>query len=444
LGIAGVKPARVALLAAGLPGLSRVACGCYAGGIILLDIDNPALSTPAKLPNPEDLEQAFTLFNEASAQLASAYQELQSQVERLTGELAIANGELRRQYEEKEALSGRLALLLGALPAGVVVLDAQGRVLEANPAAQRLFGETLPGRLWYEIEAQRMESTPTPHEWRLRGADGAVQERWVSVSVSDLHPTGGRILLLSEVTDARRLLQQLERHKRLSAMGEMAAGLAHQLRTPLATALLYAGNLARAQLPEQERLRFAEKALARLRDLERMIQDMLTFVRGVPVAQEGIAAEDLLQELTQLMRPQMASRGVRFSVHSSVDGARLYGNRKALAGALSNLLDNALRASVAGGEVRLEAQAVDDAVLIRVCDTGPGMEREVQERLFEPFFTTRAEGTGLGLAIVRSVVEAHGGDVRVESAPGKGATFTVRLPAGTARGAASATQEEKG
>jgi two-component system sensor histidine kinase FlrB len=421
-----------------------VARGCYAAGIILVDLNRSPLSTSAKLPNPEDLEQAFTLFNQASAQLASAYQELQSQVERLNGELAIANGELRRQYQEKEALSGRLALLLGALPAGVVVLDAQGCVLEANPAAQRLLGEALPGRLWHEVEAQRMESTPTPHEWRLRGADGAIQERWVSVSVSELHPTGGRILLLSEVTDARRLLQQLERHKRLSAMGEMAAGLAHQLRTPLATALLYAGNLGRARLPEQERLRFAQKALARLRDLERMIQDMLTFVRGVPVAQESIAAEDLLRELAQLMKPQMASRGVRFSLHAAVDGARLHGNRKALAGALTNLLDNALRACVAGGEVRLEAQAADDAVQIRVRDTGSGMEREVQERLFEPFFTTRAEGTGLGLAIVRSVVEAHGGDVRVESAPGEGATFIVRLPAAAVRRAANASQEEEG
>jgi two-component system sensor histidine kinase FlrB len=393
------------------------------------------------LPSPQELEQAFTLFNEASAQLASAYQDLQSQVEGLTGELAVANGELRRQYEEKEALSGRLALLLEALPGGVVVLDAQGKVLEANPAACRLLGEDLPGRPWQDIEAGSLEPTPTPHEWRLRGAEGASAERWVSVSVSQLHPTGGRILLISEVTEARRLQQQLERHKRLSAMGEMAAGLAHQLRTPLATALLYAGNLGRAQLPEVERMRFADKALARLRDLERMIQDMLTFVRGVPVAQETIPAAELLHELAQVMEPQMASRGVRFAVRAAVDGAQLRGNRKALTGALSNLLDNALLACGTSGEVRLEGEADVDAVVIRVEDTGPGVEPEVQERLFEPFFTTRSEGTGLGLAIVRSVVEAHGGEVRVESAPGRGSTFIVRLPiAGTTR--AGRSQEE--
>jgi PAS domain-containing protein len=103
------------------------------------------LRPSAKLPSPrEELEQAFSLFNEASAQLASAYQELQDQVARLTTELAVANGELRTQYEEKEALSRRLGLLLDALPGGVAVLDAGGRVLECNPVALALLG-AAPG-----------------------------------------------------------------------------------------------------------------------------------------------------------------------------------------------------------------------------------------------------------------------------------------------------------
>jgi two-component system sensor histidine kinase FlrB len=404
------------------------------------------LSTLAKPPSPEELEQAFTLFNEASAQLAAAYQDLQSQVERLTVELAVANGELRRQYEEKEALSARLALLLDALPGGVIVLDAQGWVIEANPAARRLLGDALPGQPWAEIEAVRLAPAGTPGEWRVRDAGGAVQDRWASVSASQLDPSGGRILLLSDVTEARRLQQQLERHKRLSAMGEMAAALAHQLRTPLATALLYAGNLTRAHLPEPERVRFAERALVRLKDLERMIQDMLTFVRGVPAAQESIPVGALLHELAQILEPQMAREGVRLELLANAQDACVRGNRKALAGALFNLLDNARQACAGGGSVRLEGQLEAGAVVVRVIDSGAGIAREVHERLFEPFFTTRAEGTGLGLAIVRSVVEAHGGDVEVSSAPGQGAAFTVRLPVADAPerppGSAQTKQEE--
>jgi two-component system, sensor histidine kinase FlrB len=385
-------------------------------------------SGSATTPSPQQLEQAFALFNRASAQLATAYHELEQQVSGLSAELLVANGELRRQFEQKEGLSQRLSLLLDALPGGVVVLDRSDTVVEANPAAIELFGGRVFGRSWSEAEQQCLAPTGTPHEWRLRRPDGALDERWVSISASQLDPTGGRILLLSEVTDAYRMRDQLERHKRLSAMGEMAAGLAHQLRTPLATALLYAGNLARKGLAEADRQRFAEKAQARLRDLERMIHDMLTFVRGAPSGGERIVLADLVQELTQVMEPQMAQRGVRFRVDVRAPAVALRGNHKALSSALVNLLENALQANAAGGEVGLHGSVEGDRLLIRVSDRGTGMPPEVQERLFQPFFTTRPEGTGLGLAIVRSVVDAHGGEITVESEPGRGSTFCVRLP----------------
>jgi two-component system sensor histidine kinase FlrB len=378
-------------------------------------------------PSPKDLEQAFSLFNQASAQLATAYHDLEQQVVRLTTELGVANGALRTQYEEKEALSARLASLLEALPGGVVVLDAEDRIVQANPAALRMLGTGVVGATWGEIEAHRLAAAPDA-EWQLRGAHGALLDRWVSLSRSPLEADRGRILLLSDITEARRLRDQLERHRRLSAMGEMAAGLAHQLRTPLATALLYAGNLAREKLAEPERLRFAQRMQARLRDLERMIQAMLTFVRGVPSARDTIDMEALIREVAQVVEPQMQAVGVRLEVESACTGARTQGNREALTGALLNLLENALQACPQGGVVRLRADGAGESVRVRVCDTGIGMDEAVQARLFEPFFTTRNEGTGLGLAIVRTVVQAHGGEVAVASQRGRGTEFTVTLP----------------
>lgn len=380
------------------------------------------------LPSPKDLEQAFSLFNQASAELAAAYHDLEQQVVRLTTELAVANGALRQQYEEKEALSARLALLLEALPGGVVVLDLDGRVAQANAAALRMLGADIVAAPWSEIEARCLVPAPDARECQLRDPGGAPAERWVSLSMSPLDAAGSRILLLSDTTEARRLRDQLERHRRLSAMGEMAAGLAHQLRTPLATALLYAGNLGRAQLPEAERLRFAERMQARLRDLERMIQDMLTFVRGAPPGRDAFDVEALVHEVAQVVEPQMQAGGVRFEVRAGCGGARMHGNREALAGALLNLLENALQACARGGSVRLHADDTGAAVRVRVSDSGVGMDEAVQARLFEPFFTTRDEGTGLGLAIVRTVVHAHGGEVGVASRPGQGTEFVVTLP----------------
>jgi two-component system sensor histidine kinase FlrB len=380
------------------------------------------LTDTLKQVNPAELEQAFSLFTEASAQLTGAYHDLQQQVERLTGELAVANSELRRQLEEKAALSQRLKLLLDALPAGVVVLDRDGCVVEANPAAQRLLGEIPLATRWDDLAGQLFKPSDTPQEWEL--ATG----RLVNLVSSPFDASGGRIVLLSDITEAHELQRQLERHQRLSSMGEMAASLAHQLRTPLATALLYTANLTKKNLGDDDRVRFAEKSLARLKHLEQLIQDMLLFVRGGSVAEEEVLVSSLLVELRQTIEPQLHQHGIVFEVKDNAGGVMLAGSRKALTGALLNLLENAMQACAAGGAIQLDAKQVADNVVISVSDSGRGMDAATQERLFQPFFTTRIEGTGLGLAIVRGVVETHGGRIEVESELDKGSRFSIWLP----------------
>ena len=378
--------------------------------------------------SPQDLEQAFTLFSQASDQLTGVYQELQQQVERLTAELAVANGELRRQFLEKEALSQRLELLLDALPGGVVVLDPEGGVVEVNPAAQQLFGEPLLGEKWSQVAQRSLSQTLTPHEWDIHTARAAQSVKRVSIGSSSLDKEGGRILLVHDVTESHEMQQQLDRHQRLSAMGEMAAGLAHQLRTPLATALLYTANLTKANLPDADRVRFAEKSLARLRHLERLIQDMLLFVKGESAVQEKVPIASLMNELQQIMEPQMNLSGLNFKVIDRSGDACVLGSRKALTGALLNLLENAMQASSSGGLVELASEVSGSDIILKVKDTGRGLDDLTRERVFEPFFTTRAEGTGLGLAIVRGVAHTHGGEVQVNSSPGVGSEFVIRLP----------------
>lgn len=391
------------------------------------------MADPVPPIDPRQLEAAFSLFNEASTQLATAYQDLQGRVDRLAGELAVANGELKRQYLEKQALSERLGLLLAALPGGVIVLDSEERVVEANPAALQWLGADLVGRHWPGVASRRTRQESDGREWVLDTEEG---ERRLSLSESPFDASGGRILLLNDVTEAMRMRQQLEHHKRLSAMGEMAAGLAHQLRTPLTTALLYSAHLSRPDLQEPDRIRFSERVRERLRHLERMIQDMLMFVRGQPNADEVFPLDGLLREAAQILEPQMSARELRFVLETPTHEANLRGSRKSLNGVVVNLLENAMQATEAGGEVRLSATVEGSEARVRVSDNGRGIDPAIQQRLFEPFFTTRQEGTGLGLAIVRTVVEAHGGAVTVESQPGRGSVFTLRLPV-TAEAAAA-------
>lgn len=368
---------------------------------------NPAVPTG----EAQHLAEAFRIFSQASEELATAYSELQGQVARLTEELAAANGALRQQYLEKAALTERLTLLLDALPAGVVVLDGAGLVVQANPAARAALGDAILGAGWAALQEANLLPSETPGEF-LAG------ERRLAVAVTPLDSAGGRIVLLHDVTETQVLKTRAERNQRLAAMGEMAAQLAHQLRTPLTAALLYAGNLENIDLPTSSRVSIAQKTVARLKHLERLIQDMLLFARGETLGREPVAVAELLAEVGQTIEPLARTRGIRFSITDRSAGAQLVGNRKELAGALVNLLENALGAAAKGGRVELEARGSDEQWQFVVRDDGAGMEPAVVARLFEPFFTTRAEGTGLGLAIARGVARAHGGGIEVSSRPG--------------------------
>jgi two-component system sensor histidine kinase FlrB len=394
------------------------------------------VQAPGNELKAQELQRAFDAFNQVSLALTQSYQGLQGRVESLTVELAVANGELRRQYEEKEALSERLSLLLKALPAGVVVLDSAARVSEANPAASEMFAQVMIGESWPALAQARLVAAEAPDEWQL----GA---RRLAIAESPLDSAGGRILLIHDVTAAQALKTELERNQRLVAMGEMAASLAHQLRTPLATALLYSANLAQPGLAETARLRFADKASAQLKRLERLIQEVLLFARGESIGRDSTPARQLLAEAAQTVEPLFLAKGIAFRIVGGSAETVVTGSRKALVGALVNLLENALQACLTAGEVSelgavtaateraevtLGAELRAGQLRIAVRDTGAGIAPEIQARVFEPFFTTSGQGTGLGLAIALGVVRAHGGAMTVHSVPGEGSEFVIMLP----------------
>ena len=375
-----------------------------------------------------DLEQAFRLFSEMSENLSASYRALEDRVSLLNRELAAERDGRLQHLAEKERLANRLSRLLTALPGGVVVLDGDGSVQDANPAAINLLGEPLIGQLWREIILRAFRPQPDDgHDISL--ADG----RRVSIETSSLGDEPGQILLINDVTEARQMQERLARHKRLTAMGEMAASLAHQIRTPLASAMLYVSHLTQPTMDVDQRHRVAAKIQRGLRHLEKLVNDMLVFARGGAVGNEEIPVATLLQDVRQLSEASVQAGGGQLQVLDEAPEAVLHGNRDALMGALHNLLTNALQACGSGAQLVLRARAVSEGKIdLMVTDNGPGIAAEIQEKIFEPFFTTRTQGTGLGLAVVQAVARAQGGGVWLESQPGQGSTFALRLPVKTA------------
>jgi two-component system, sensor histidine kinase FlrB len=372
-----------------------------------------------------DLEQAFAAFNATSAQLQDAYRELEQRVVVLSAELAEARSERLAQLAEKERLADRLQRLLEALPGGVVVLDGDGIVREHNPGARELLDEPLLGASWTDVVG-RAAARASDTELEMR--DGRV----ASVAARALQAEAGHIILLADVTEQRRLQALAHRNARLSQMGEMSARLAHQTRTPLTAAVLYASQLARAGGEPERVQRYAQKILAQLRLLERMVNDMLCFARGATAGDEDIDLATLFDDLLQTVAPQLGERR-RVRALPVPAGARVRGSREALGGALLNLIDNALLHAGEAADVVLEARPDAGGIVLWVHDNGPGVPEPLRERIFEPFFTTRPNGTGLGLAVVQSVARAHGGSARTEPRAGGGASFGIHLPRGAER-----------
>ena len=375
----------------------------------------------------EQLQLAFAAFNEASEQLSGVYQELQHQVAQLTRELALANGELHRQLIAKEDLSRQLSFLLNALPGGVLALNADECIEQVNPAALAIFGEPLLGLSWHQVIEERLSSTTVTNEWYFKAAK-TMKQRRIRVESSAADSTGRRILLVNDITEAYAIQEQIRRNQRLTAMGEMAANLAHQIRTPLSSALLYANHLGSDALTPGERQKFATKTIERLHHLEHLTKDMLRFVKGETTQLENVIISDLLAELRQVIEPQMIPLNLQLIVRDHSQAESLMTNHQALCGAMINLLENAMQASSPGGRIILTGRVAAESIILSVHDEGPGIDVALQERLFEPFFTTRSEGTGLGLAIVRGVIQSMGGSVQINSLPDTGSEFVIRLP----------------
>jgi two-component system sensor histidine kinase FlrB len=366
----------------------------------------------------DELERAFRAFNQLSSELQSTYQSLQQRVAGLTTELEEARRARESAAHEAERAAERLRSLLGTLPAGVIVVDAAGIIRETNRAAEEILGANLAGGAWHDVARDTFTTPPQTGDWIM--SDG----RRVTFAVSPLPQDAGKIILLTDVTETRALQELVTRNQRLSAIGKMAASLAHQIRTPLAGALLYLSQC-RSRRDEDQRATLLEKGIDRLRHLDRLVQDMLVFARGKGPG-ERVRVADLFRavhDAVTAVKPDAS--------HLVIDGTdsliELEGNRTALTAALTNLINNAFESAPAV-VVTLKARVRGDRMEFTVHDNGPGIAPSIQSRVFEPFFSTRPAGTGLGLALVKTVADAHGGVLALDSAPSRGTRIDLDLP----------------
>jgi two-component system sensor histidine kinase FlrB len=243
----------------------------------------------------------------------------------------------------------------------------------------------------------------------------------------------GQLILLSDQTETRRLQAQVSHQQRLSALGQMVSALAHQIRTPLSAAMLYASHLCDQPLAEQQREKFSHKLRSRLVHMERQVRDMLLFVKGELPLNDQINRDQFLNEFNEAL--EVPIHEAKVSVDWKLDQKyfHLRCNSDALINALLNLINNAIQsydeqgASVSQRQLTITVAAENDCLQIMIRDFGPGISDQLLQKLNEPFVTTKAQGTGLGLSVVRAVVNAHQGQFYLQQ-ENPGVTACIELP----------------
>lgn len=392
-----------------------------------IEVDELYSAAGGQAQSPQEaLAEAFKFFNETSQQLADSYQLLERRVALLTQELDEVSAEKEEEHQQKEQIAYRMQALLDFLPGGVVVLDARGFVIQSNPAAKQMLDHSLDGALWRDlIKTCFAPRNDDGLEVSTRGG------RRVSIATGSLD-TDGQIILLTDQTETRKLQQTVSRYERLSAMGKMVSALAHQIRTPLSAATLYANHLCTSQLSDEKRTQFSRKLLGRLNHMERQVRDMLLFVKSELPLNDVVTLADLELGLREAMEIPVSTSVTQVEWNNHIPLMRLRCNREALISALLNLVNNAIQASDGPIQIRMTIRAVHDLIEIEIADDGPGMSPDILAQAQELFMTTKAQGTGLGLSVVQAVARAHGGQFELHSIESHGTQAFMRLPVFTA------------
>jgi two-component system sensor histidine kinase PilS (NtrC family) len=341
---------------------------------------------------------------------------------------------------EREAAADLYALhedIVRSLSSGLITIGTRGNVLAVNQAAvdmldrppTELIGRpvdaVLPGidALLAGVDARDL----------LRRGDLTIGERAFGISVSPLRDNGdrliGRVVNFQDLTELRQMEGQVKRAERLAAIGKLAAGIAHEIRNPLAS-ISGSIELLRAA-PADDAAALMAIITREIERLNRMISDLLDYANPQPRERVPFDLAALVDETLRVFVQDKSFDGVEVVLDpgSPTEGLLLEGDPAKLRQVLWNLLRNAAEAATAGGKhVTVKVGRGDDMAVVEILDDGAGMEPSVVEHVFEPFFTTKRRGTGLGLATSHNIVAEHGGRIQVVSEPGAGSSFTVLLP----------------
>jgi len=371
----------------------------------------------------QTLAEAFDTFTKSTQAMEESYRRLEERIKELDAELAEKNRELAQT-------SDYLNYILESMSDGVIAVDTQGAMTAFNRAASEILGfraDQVHGRSFQETFGREFAVSPASPVVELRAEDGST----VSVDERDSPMEDrngqriGMVKVFQDLTELEALREEVRRMDRLAAVGEMAATVAHEIRNPLGGIRGFATLLARDTPIEDPRSRLINKILEGTANLERVVSELLEYTRPLQLRLRPTYCADLIE--AALGYVDLSGREIEIRKDIAPE-LRVRVDPDKMRQVLLNILLNAVQSIAGKGTICASADTDGAAVTVAIKDTGCGMNEEQTRQAFSPFFTTKEKGTGLGLAVAAKIVEGHNGELNVNSAPGKGSTFLVRLP----------------
>jgi two-component system, sensor histidine kinase FlrB len=318
-----------------------------------------------------------------------------------------------------------LQRLLYEVPLAIVILDNQGLVIYCNQAASNIFPSIRDKVAWVDI----IEHDVNIRECTYK-AIATHNGRFLTLKTSPAELGKYQVMILTDITEEERLHAQLEHQARLSDMGKMAGSLAHQIRTPLASVMLYVKNLLSAKqnqvhLTLEKEKQFLEKTVHMLHTMETKIRDMLIFAKSQQISKLDCRVDDLLMQL-RIATETKNEIPIQYEIDDLDLNKGLYCNKVLLVDAILNCIENSINAEAS--LISIVIKTYKNQFKISIIDDGNGIDENIQSRVIEPFFTTKINGTGLGLSVVKMITEAHAGSMWIESGKNIGTKIHIEFP----------------
>jgi two-component system sensor histidine kinase HydH len=328
--------------------------------------------------------------------------------------------------------------VLESIPDSLITLDPDNRIVSCNKNAERLLGKSMKdiaGQPVFDIfpacpaDLLEAEDKPLEQTAECTHAGGEIVPVKVGSArlIDHLHNWIGHVLVLRDIREIRQMELQLERSRRLAALGSMAAGIAHEVRNPLGTLRGFAQFFGSEAGASEACKKYAHIMINEVDRLNQLVSELLQFGAPRELVFEKVDIEAFLGKIATLLERDFAAGKISYSSRKDDDVA-LYGDSNLLIQVVLNLLKNSIRATPAGGTISLDLTRSGTDCRICVRDSGAGMSEETQNKMFDPFFTESKDGTGLGLAVCHQIVERHHGRFEVTSRVGQGTAVVIVIP----------------